>query len=225
MSSGRRPDGPSRPTSQPAFTTQQAARINSAEPYRHRSLPPGESPGGSNRPSSEQTFAVLYDDAGDYQMGHYDDKGSIKSGRPGSMQSVAPSYRSRGSVEYHAHNWPLSQDHQHAQAALGMDLAAMNHSRNPSTSEETLALTDMKNNYAKQDYERLNNASRNTFCTCHDDHDRGSKAFGHDYASLHEVDMEHGHTPATPTFPQGSGFPPTEPKERNIVSEAFLLKP
>ena len=88
-----------RPLSTPAMASRfpSLRRLNSAEPFRHRSLPADSTSPGSNRNSSEITFAVLYDDGPNYHIGHYDDEGSIHSGRPGSAASYEPSFRTRDS--------------------------------------------------------------------------------------------------------------------------------
>src|SRR2546430_13165416 len=50
-------------------------RLNSSEPYRHRSLPPeSASSGDEDRPDSEVTFAALNDDVPDYHFGPFSDR-------------------------------------------------------------------------------------------------------------------------------------------------------
>ena len=185
------------------------------------SFPPPDSP-QSGRSSSEITFAVLYDDGPDYTIGHFSDNGSIHSGRPSSMMSNAPSYRSRQSVDMHASNWPLSQDHQAANAALGLNLSA----RDAMRSEETLALNtlqttrDSKHDAAPMRLSgvpsRLSAAP--TYCTCHEDMERSNRTSmkkDHDYHSLRHSDIEN-QTPTVPTFPV------EDTRDRNLVSSTNL---
>ncbi|RMZ82126.1 hypothetical protein DV737_g2239, partial [Chaetothyriales sp. CBS 132003] len=91
-----------RPLSQPTLASRfPSLRRISSEAYRHRSVPPeaAANPVGSNRNSSEITFAVLYDDGPDYHVGQYDERGSMQSPRHrhDSEASFAPSFHTRDS--------------------------------------------------------------------------------------------------------------------------------
>ena len=219
----RRADGPSRPYSTPRRTL---PRLNSTEPYRHRSLPAPDSP-TSRRSSGEVTFAVLYDDGPDYTIGHIDEAGSIRSGRPQSMISNAPSYRSRNSMDYSAHNnWPLTD----ATTRLSANHAAMGLSGvsegGLSMSQETLALNDLRTSRDSKDPSMKSamlqplgtGPSRHslapTYCTCHEDHDTMSSMKKEDYVPLQDVDME-AQKPEAGASPPGPSGPLGPDKSRN----------
>ena len=203
-----------RPISQPNLASRfpSLRRINSTEPYKHRSLPTEASP-GSDRASSEITFAVLYDDGPDYHVGHMDDRGSIHSGhqRPDSVASFAPSFHTRDSriasdEHYHDRNQDFVQNQRLlAEGYLNSNDSGYNHTspRYHTQSEETLALNTLHNSYNNE--KRLSaqtpagesNHSRDSWCTCDEDH-------GHSMPSLDRkdprgFDVEAQNGPPTPT--------------------------
>jgi hypothetical protein len=178
-------------------------RINSSEPYKHRSLPaePATTE-GSDRASSEITFAVLYDDGPDYHVGHYDEQGSLHSNhnRPDSVTSFAPSFRTRDSRIPSDDNDFVANQRLLAEGYLNnQDTSYDPHRPRFNTqSEETLAMNTLHNSYTTNEKRASTSGpqqsqhSRESWCTCDDDH-------GHtmQQADPQKVDLEKG--PATPT--------------------------
>ena len=219
-----------RPFSQPALNSRfpSLRRLNSTEPYRHRSLPAEPSP-GSDRASSEITFAVLYDDGPDYHVGQYDDQGSMRSqqNRPDSMASFAPSFRTRDSrIPSDGHYLDRDQDFVANQRLLAEGYLNNNDSlydqsvpRYPTQSEETLAMNTLHNSYPRDEKRPLNQMmtpplerphskhSHESWCTCEEDHGHGH---GHGPSPLppqtstdrkdpSKFDLERQNAPSTPT--------------------------
>lgn len=186
-------------------------RLTTAEPYRHRSLPADAPSPTSDRPSSEITFAVLYDDGPDYHLGHFDDAGSIRSGRPGSSQSYAPSFRTRDSRI-------TSDDHEHqnldfvanqrllAEGYLNANDSQQQFDRYHGNSQETLAMNPLRHLDGEKGQNPFDNPPTTnpaeTWCDCEEDHNamrdvKDPSKFG----NLGNIDLEaqHGPTPPTPT--------------------------
>lgn len=196
MEDDSRSNGMLRPFSQPALNSRfpSLRRLNSTEPYRHRSLPAEPSP-GSDRASSEITFAVLYDDGPDYHVGQYDDQGSMRSqhNRPDSMASYAPSFRTRDSrLVSDDHYLDRNQDFVANQRLLAEGYLNNNDSlydqsvpRYPTQSEETLAMNTLHNSYPRDEKRPLTQMmspplernhskhSHESWCTCEEDHGHG----------------------------------------------------
>jgi hypothetical protein len=199
-----------RPLSQPTTLASRfpsLRRINSTEPYRHRSLPAEPSP-GSDRASSEITFAVLYDDGPDYHVGHMDDRGSMHSGhqRPDSAASYAPSFHTRDSEHFADRNPDfVSNQRLLAEGYLNSNDSSYENSgpRYPTQSEETLALNTLHNSYSNNE-KRLSsqtpimesNHSRDSWCTCDEDHGHSMPVDRKDPGHL---DLEAQNGPPTPT--------------------------
>jgi hypothetical protein len=206
-----------RPNSQPNLASRfpSLRRINSSEPYRHRSLPAeGPSP-GSDRASSEITFAVLYDDGPDYHVGHMDDRGSIHSGhnRPDSVASFAPSFQTRDSrITSDEHFQDRNPDFVANQRLLAEGYLNSNdtsynphNNRYPTQSEETLALNTLNNSYSNNEKRQSirtpgleSNHSRESWCTCDEDHGH-SMPDRTDRKDAREFDIEAQNPPTTPT--------------------------
>ena len=215
-----------RPLSQPALNSRfpSLRRLNSTEPYRHRSLPAEPSP-GPDRASSEITFAVLYDDGPDYHVGHYSDRGSMQSHQQrDSMQSYAPSFRTRDSrIVSDDHFLNRDQDFVANQRLLAEGYLNNNDSlydqsvpRYPTQSEETLAMNTLHNSYPRDEKRPLSqqmtpptdraksNHSHESWCTCEEDHGHGH-GHGHshgpptDRKDPAKFDLEAQNGPATPT--------------------------
>lgn len=238
-----------RPFSQPTMNSRfpSLRRLNSTEPYRHRSLPAEPSP-GSDRASSEITFAVLYDDGPDYHVGHYDDQGSMRSAqnRPDSMASFAPSFRTRDSRNVSdEHYLDRNPDFVANQRLLAEGYLNSNDSmydqsvpRYPTQSEETLAMNTLHNNPYPRDEKRSfshqmappmdrahSKHSHESWCTCEEDHGHGMG----DRRDPTKFDIEAQNGPATPTpfLPQEkppsdqfnvSSLPPLPGRHSNLVS-------
>ena len=200
-----------RPLSQPNLASRfpSLRRINSTEPYKHRSLPAEPSP-GSERASSEITFAVLYDEGPDYHVGHMDDRGSIHSGhqRPDSVASFAPSFHTRDSrnvseEHYHDRNQDFVQNQRLlAEGYLNADTSYDPHStpRYRTPSEETLAMNTLHNSYSNNEKRGLNQESshsRDSWCTCDEDH--GHSMPDQDRKDPSQFDVEAQNPPTTPT--------------------------
>ena len=185
-------------------------RLTESDPYRHRSLPAdGPSP-NSDRPSSEITFAVLYDDGPDYHLGHFDDGGSIRSGRPGSSQSYAPSFRTRDSrvvsddpVLHHPDF--VSNQRLLAEGYLNNNDSQPQFDRYQGLSSETLAMNNLRHldtEKGQNPFETPENASE-TWCDCEEDHNalrdvKDPAKFG----NIANIDLEAQHNgppPQTPT--------------------------
>jgi hypothetical protein len=165
-------------------------RLNSSEPYRHRSLPAEGTSPGSDRTSSEITFAVLYDDGPDYHLGHFSDDNSIHSGRPESGASYAPSFRTRDShITSDEHMLNTNPDFIANQRLLAEGYLNANDSTNyvdhphqpryPTHSEETLALNTLHNAEEGKKNLTINTGmgeravskhSHESWCTCEEDH-------------------------------------------------------
>jgi hypothetical protein len=241
-----------RPYSQPLMPSRfpSLMRLNSAEPYRHRSLPPeSASSGEDERPDSEITFAVLHDDAPDYHFGPFSDEASLGSGgRRGSASSLAPSFRTRDSRAPSIHQYDsdhIANQHLLADGYLNSDNMSPHHSREASMSQETLAMNTL-NHLGKND-SRLavdrkalppRSPSRQSWCTC-DDADDHHHAFRQDKLRLAEMDLEAQQQQAAaqePVKPEGGIGPgpgpggpggpggPKGPKDPNLVgSNPFLL--
>jgi hypothetical protein len=194
-----------RPLSQPNLASRfpSLRRIQSNEPYKHRSLPAENAAAeGSDRASSEITFAVLYDDGPDYHVGHYDESGSLHSNhRPDSATSFAPSFRTRDShvpsddTDFVANQRLLAEGYLNNQDT-SYDTQRQRYNTH---SEETLAMNTLHNSYTPNEKRPLSVAtgpqqsqhSRESWCTCDDDH-------GHSMQSdSQKVDLEKG--PPTPT--------------------------
>ncbi len=194
-------------------------RLNSTEPYRHRSLPAEPSP-GSDRASSEITFAVLYDDGPDYHVGHYDDQGSMQSQQQrDSMQSYAPSFRTRDSrIASDDHYLNRDQDFVANQRLLAEGYLNNNDSmydqsvpRYPTQSEETLAMNTLHNAYPRDEKRPLSQQmtppmdratskhSHESWCTCEEDHGHGHGHGASDRKDPARFDLEAQNAPATPT--------------------------
>jgi hypothetical protein len=230
MEDDSRNNGMLRPFSQPALNSRfpSLRRLNSTEPYRHRSLPAEPSP-GSDRASSEITFAVLYDDGPDYHVGQYDDQGSMRSqqNRPDSMASFAPSFRTRDSrLVSDDHYLDRNQDFVANQRLLAEGYLNNNDSlydqsvpRYPTQSEETLAMNTLHNSYPRDEKRPFNQMmappldrnhskhSHESWCTCEEDHGHGH-GHGHapnppqnstDRKDPSKFDLEGQNGPATPT--------------------------
>lgn len=188
-------------------------RLTSAEPYRHRSLPADAPSPGSDRPSSEITFAVLYDDGPDYHLGHFDDAGSIRSGRPTSSQSYAPSFRTRDSRI-------TSEDHEHhnqdfvvnqrllAEGYLNANDSQQQFDRYHGNSQETLSMNNLRHLDLEKGQNPFETPTTETgpdaWCDCEDEHDHGGlrdvkdpSKFGN-IANI-DLDTQHGQPPASPT--------------------------
>lgn len=203
-------NGGLRPISQPNLASRfpSLRRLNSSEPYRHRSLPAEPSSGSDG--GSETTFAVLYDDGPDYHVGHYDEAGSMGTGqRPESSTSFAPSFRTRDSrVFSDDHDIDRNPDLLANQRLLAEGY--MNNTNDPyldnpspaynqTFSQETLTSTNYNNTYGNEKsgmslYDRpVSSHSRQSWCTCDEDHGHGhgSKPF--------ETDVEGQREPSTPT--------------------------
>ena len=203
-----------RPLSQPNLASRfpSLRRLGSTEPYRHRSLPAEPSP-GSDRASSEITFAVLYDDGPDYHVGHMDDRGSIHSGhqRPDSVASFAPSFHTRDSrVTSDEHYHDRNQDFVQKQRLLAEGYLSSNDNsydrsgpQYPHTqSEETLALNTLHNSYPNNEKRQSiqtpgleSHHSRESWCTCDEDHGHSMP----DRKDPRAFDEEAQNGPATPT--------------------------
>ncbi|EXJ85548.1 hypothetical protein A1O1_05912 [Capronia coronata CBS 617.96] len=220
-----------RPFSQPTTNSRfpSLRRLNSTEPYRHRSLPAEPSP-GSDRASSEITFAVLYDDGRDYHVGHYDDQGSMQTAqnRHDSMASYAPSFQTRDS---HLVNDDSYLD-RHPDFVANQRLLAEGYLNNdsvydqsvpryPTQSEETLAMNAMQNPYRdeKRPFSQTMIApmdrahskhSHESWCTCDEDHGHGMA----DKKDPSKIDIEAQDGPATPV--------PFLPKEKQ--GDQYLVK-
>ena len=222
-------NGGLRPISQPNLASRfpSLRRLNSSEPYRHRSLP-AEPQSGSDG-GSETTFAVLYDDGPDYHVGHYDEGSTFGSGqRPDSQTSFAPSFHTRDSRVF-------SDDHdvdRNPDLLANQRLLAEGYMNNsdpyrdhPSpvfniSSQETLTSTNYYNNYANEksslamrEADRpLSSHSHQSWCTCDDDH-------GHGIATnTFERDIEGQREPSTPT-------PFLTPEEKKASAEASTSGP
>ena len=207
-------NGGLRPISQPNLASRfpSLRRLNSSEPYRHRSLP-AEPQSGSDG-GSETTFAVLYDDGPDYHVGHYDEEGSLgTSHRPESQTSFAPSFRTRDSRVF-------SDDHdidRNPDLLANQRLLAEGYMNNndpyrdhPSPqfnmySQETLTSNNYPNAYpnekatlAMPEPDRpLSSHSHQSWCTCDDDH---GHSHGHGFDSKsRNFDVEAQKEPSTPT--------------------------
>lgn len=200
-------NGGLRPISQPNLAGRfpSLRRLNSSEPYRHRSLPAEPSSGSDG--GSETTFAVLYDDGPDYHVGHYDEGNSLGRGqRPDSSTSFAPSFRTRDSRVF-------SDDHdidRNPDLLANQRLLAEGYMNNndpyldhPSPaynqfSQETLTSTPY-NNYSNEKtgmshYDRPTSShSHQSWCTCDDDHGHGIERRPFD------TDIEGQREPSTPT--------------------------
>jgi hypothetical protein len=208
-----------RPLSQPNLASRfpSLRRIGSTEPYRHRSLPTEAAPNtGSDRASSEVTFAVLYDDGPDYHVGHYDDTGSMHSGRdrPDSQTSFAPSFRTRDSrMTSEEHFLDRNPDFVANQRLLAEGYLNSNDSsydqsaapRYPSQSEETLAMNTLHNTYNTSEKRPLSvmtpnlqtSHSRESWCTCDEDHGHSHQE---DRKEPTKFDLEaQNHQPKSPT--------------------------
>lgn len=204
-------NGGLRPISQPNLASRfpSLRRLNSSEPYRHRSLPAEPSSGSDG--GSETTFAVLYDDGPDYHVGHYDEAGSMGTNtRPDSQTSFAPSFRTRDSrVFSDDHDIDRNPDLLANQRLLAEGYMNNTHDPymdNPSPaynmySQETLTT---QNTYANaypnekvglhMPAERPVSAhSHQSWCTCDDDHGHGGGPKGPSY------DVEAQKEPSTPT--------------------------
>jgi hypothetical protein len=175
-------EGGLRPYSQPLMPSRflSLRRLNNAESYRHRSLPADSaSPGDDERPDSEITFAVLNDDAPDYDFGPFSDEASLGSGgRRGSASSLAPSFRTRDSRVPSIHHYDSDHIDNQRLLAEGYLSDDMDHSREASMSQETLAI-NILNPLGKND-SRLavdrkalppRSPSRQSWCTCDDGDD------------------------------------------------------
>jgi hypothetical protein len=215
-----------RPTSQPAMNSRfpSLRRLNSAEPYRHRSLPAEASPEGE-RDSSEVTFAVLYDDGPDYHVGHFDDQGSMHSARNrDSAQSFAPSFRSRDSrIVSDDHYLNRDQDFVANQRLLAEGYLNNNHNHSnhasqydqsvpqyPTRAEETMAMNTLHNSYAQDEKRPLSQQttppgtdrgpsrhSRESWCTCDEDHGHGPASL--DRKDPSKFDVEAQNVPSSPS--------------------------
>ena len=178
-------------------------RLNSTEPYRHRSLPAAESAssGEDDRPDSEITFAVLHDDAPDYHFGPFSDDASLGTGhRRGSASSLAPSFRTRDSRAPSIHHYDSDYVANQRLLAEGYlnseDMSPASHSREASMSQETLAMNPL-NHLGKNDSRFAvdrkaippRSPSRQSWCTC-DDGDDHHHAFKQDKLRLAEMDLE-----------------------------------
>ena len=248
MEDDSRYNGMLRPFSQPALNSRfpSLRRLNSTEPYRHRSLPAEPSP-GSDRASSEITFAVLYDDGPDYHVGHYDDEGPYRSqnNRPDSMASYAPSFRTRDSrIPSDDHYLDRNQDFVANQRLLAEGYLNNNDSlydqsvpRYPTQSEETLAMNTLHNSYGRDEKPRYSQMmsppldrqhskhSHESWCTCDEDHGHGpgqGHSHGHGLppqtSTDRKGDLEAQNAPPTPT----PFLPKEKPADQYEVSSAFL---
>ncbi len=222
-----------RPFSQPTMNSRfpSLRRLNSTEPYRHRSLPAEPSPGSDERPSSEITFAVLYDDGPDYHVGRYDDQGSMLStqNRPDSMASYAPSFRTRDSRIVSDDNYlDRNPDFVANQRLLAEGYLNNNDSlydqsvpRYPTQSEETLAMNTLHNTYPRDEKRPLSQQmsppmtdraqskhSHESWCTCDEDHGHGMS----DRKDPSKFDIE-AQPPTTPT--------PFLPQEKPAGNDQF----
>ena len=210
-------------------------RLNSTEPYRHRSLPAADnhSPSGSDRASSEITFAVLYDEGPDYHVGHFSDEGSV---RRGSVSSFAPSFRTRDSRAPSEHDL-THYDSDHianqrllAEGYLNADDMTPGHSRNASMSQETLAMNSLnrlgKANDSHLHIDRRSSPgrpmSKQSWCTC-DEGDDHEHIWDKDKARLAAQDLEAAQ-PMKPEGGRGAGIPTRgpskaaeKPKDPNVV--------
>lgn len=225
-----------RPTSTPGMASRfpSLRRLNSSEPYRHRSLPPEVSSGSDE--GSETTFAVLYDDGPDYHVGHYDETGSIRTGqRPDSQTSFAPSFRTRDSRifsdEHEIDRNPDILQNQRLLAEGYMNNAdpymdqPMTPQFNGFMSQETLqaphSYPSEKLAIQMAESDRpLSSHSHQSWCTCDDDHGHAMETKGPNY------DVEALKEPSTPTpflteekkvpptGPPGAGGPPGPPGGR-----------
>ena len=219
-------DGGLRPISQPNLASRfpSLRRLNSSEPYRHRSLPAEPSPGSDG--GSETTFAVLYDDGPDYHVGHYDEEASMgTSHRPESQTSFAPSFRTRDSrVFSDDHDIDRNPDLLANQRLLAEGYMNSNdpYRDHPSPqfnyhSQETLTSNNYTNGYPNEKsalampepHRPLSSHSHQSWCTCDDDH-----GHGHGFDSKNNnFDVEAQKEPSTPTpflqdekkGPQGPG--------------------
>ena len=224
-------------------------RLNSAEPYRHRSLPAeSASSGDEDRPDSEITFAVLHDDAPDYHFGPFSDEASLGSGdRRGSASSLAPSFRTRDSRAPSIHHYDadhIANQRLLAEGYLNSDDMSPHHSREASMSQETLAMNNL-NHLGKNDSRlaidrkalpRDRSPSRQSWCTC-DDGDDHHHAFRQDKLRLAEMDLEaqqqaqrpakaEGGAGPGPEGPGGPGGPGAKgPKDPNIVCRTHSAVP
>jgi hypothetical protein len=213
-------EGSLRPYSQPLMPSRfpSLRRLNSAEPYRHRSLPADSASSGEDeRPDSEITFAVLNDDTPDYNFNPFSDEASLGSGgRRGSASSLAPSFRTRDSRAPSIHHY--DSDHIANQRLLASE-GYLNsddmdpHSREASMSQETLAMNTL-NHLGKND-SRLTvdrkalpprSPSRQSWCTC-DDGDDHHHAFRQDKLRLAEMDLEAQHRTQKIAKPEGGMGP------------------
>lgn len=185
-------------------------RINSTEPYKHRSLPADQAnvTDGSDRASSEITFAVLYDDGPDYHVGHYDQEGSIHSNnRPDSATSFAPSFRTRDSrIPSDDHDFVANQRLLAEGYLNNQDTAYDPHNRRFNTqSEETLAMNTLHNSYTPNERRPLSihtgpqqsQHSRESWCTCDEDHGHNMQPQQQQRSDPQKIDLEKG--PPTPT--------------------------
>lgn len=184
-------------------------RINSTEPYRHRSLPAEPSP-GSEGADSEVTFAVLYDDGPDYHVGHYDEAGSLRSGhqRDNSMGSFAPSFRSRDSrITSDEHLIDTNSDHIANQRLLAESYTHGGSYRDSSIphytsqSEDTLPLNLQQHTFPEKSRHTtmMSDADRSkqpheTWCTCDEEHGHSK-----DVKNPADFDVEAQPEPQTPT--------------------------
>ena len=220
-------DGSSQNLLRPLSTPNMASRfpslrrIQSTEPYKHRSLPADQAAAteGSDRASSEITFAVLYDDGPDYHVGHYDREGSIHSNnRPDSATSFAPSFRTRDSrIPSDDHDFVANQ-RLLAEGYLNNQDTSYDQHRFNTRSEETLAMNTLHNSYTPNEKRPLSihtgpqqsQHSRESWCTCDEDH-------GHSMQRPDQkVDLEKG--PPTPT-PLLSKEKPDSFKVCHIIGE------
>ncbi|KAJ9639591.1 uncharacterized protein PV06_03052 [Exophiala oligosperma] len=240
-----------RPLSQPAMNSRfpSLRRLNSTEPYRHRSLPAEPSP-GSDRASSEITFAVLYDDGPDYHVGHYDEEGSMQTARNGrdSMNSYAPSFRTRDSRLVSDDNYlDRNPDFVANQRLLAEGYLNSNDSfydqsvpRYPTQSEETLAMNALHNGYGRDEKRPLSQQmtppmdraqskhSHESWCTCDEDHGHGHGLGMSDRKDPSKFDLESQNAPPTPTpflpkekGPGGPGGPGGPPGGDNPYKVQF----
>lgn len=207
-------------------------RINSTEPYKHRSLPPENPPNdGSDRASSEITFAVLYDDGPDYHVGHYDREGSIHSNthRPDSATSFAPSFRTRDSrVPSDDHEFVANQ-RLLAEGYLNNQDTSYNPHRGFNTqSETTLAMNTLHNSYSPnekrtsyQTGQQQSQHSRESWCTCDEDHGPGMQQ----QPDPQKVDLEKGPPTPTPLLGGEKNNDPYKVSRANMVLTISMLTP
>lgn len=212
MEEGARDNGGLRPFSTQTMPSRfpSLRRLTSAEPYRHRSLPADAPSPSSDRPSSEITFAVLYDDGPDYHLGHFDDAGSIRSGRPGSSQSYAPSFRTRDSritSDDHEHQHPdfVANQRLLAEGYLNANDSQQQFDRYHGNSQETLAMNNLRHldgEKGQNPFDTPTNANPDTWCDCEEDHHslrdvKDPSKFGN--VGHMDLEAQHGPIPPTPT--------------------------